>query len=92
VVCYLPYSIVIAIITLTQLTPSLYIAWGYTATFVYFNSSLNSFLYCWKIREVRKAVKETLMGREESESKPSEIGRSIKTVENNALMLENIDV
>ena len=92
VVCYLPYSIVIAIITLTQLTPSLYIAWGYTATFVYFNSSLNPFLYCWKIREVRKAVKETLMGREESESKPSEVGRSIKTVENNALVLENVDV
>lgn len=57
VVCYLPYSIVIAIITLSQLTPSLYIAWGYTATFVYFNSSLNPFLYCWKIRDVRQAAK-----------------------------------
>ena len=76
VVCYLPYSVVIAIITLTKLTPSLYIAWGYTATFVYFNSSLNPFLYCWKIREIRKAVKDTLMRRSESESDSSESDRS----------------
>ena len=26
----------------------------------YFNSTLNPFLYCWKISEVRKAVKRTL--------------------------------
>ena len=70
IVCYLPYSIVIAVITLTKLTPSLYMAWGYTATFVYFNSSLNPFVYCWKIREVRKAVKDTVMGKRESEQVP----------------------
>ena len=32
----------------------------YTATLVLLNSSLNPFLYCWKIREVRQAVKDTL--------------------------------
>ena len=31
-----------------------------TLTLVYFNSSLNPFLYCWKIKEVRDAVKDTL--------------------------------
>lgn len=91
VVCYLPYSVVIAIITLTKLTPSLYIAWGYTATFVYFNSSLNPFLYCWKIREIRKAVKETLTGRGESESDSSESNRSMnrKTRSPNEQLMEN---
>lgn len=73
-VCYLPYSIVIAIITLTKLTPSLYLAWGYTATFVYFNSSLNPFLYCWKIREVRGAVIETLTWRSKSDCESTESG------------------
>jgi hypothetical protein len=29
-------------------------------TLVYFNSSLNPILYCWKIREIKKAVKETI--------------------------------
>lgn len=32
----------------------------YTGTLVLFNSSLNPFLYCWKIREVRQAVKDTV--------------------------------
>ena len=33
--------------------------WLFTKTLVYLNSSLNPFLYCWKITEVRKAVKDT---------------------------------
>ena len=35
-------------------------AWQSTATLVYLNSSLNPFLYCWKMREVRQAVKDTV--------------------------------
>ena len=31
-----------------------------TATLVYLNSSLNPILYCWKMREVRQAVKDTI--------------------------------
>ena len=31
-----------------------------TATLVYLNSSLNPVLYCWKMREVRQAVKDTI--------------------------------
>ena len=31
-----------------------------TVTVVYFNSTLNAILYCWKIREVRQAVKTTV--------------------------------
>ncbi|CAH3174731.1 unnamed protein product, partial [Porites lobata] len=39
---------------------SSYLAWQFTSTLVYVNSSLNPFIYCWKIREVKLAVKETL--------------------------------
>ena len=31
-----------------------------TNSLVYFNSSLNPILYCWKIKEVKKAVKDTI--------------------------------
>ncbi|RMX53005.1 hypothetical protein pdam_00025376, partial [Pocillopora damicornis] len=33
--------------------------WLFTKTLVYLNSSLDPFLYCWKITEVRKEVKDT---------------------------------
>ena len=39
---------------------STYLAGQFTIALVYFNSSLNPLLYCWKIREVRQTVKETL--------------------------------
>ena len=57
VVCYLPCGIVLA---LTRLTPSLFLARVFTLTLVMLNSSLNPILYCWKIREVKQAVKETV--------------------------------
>ena len=33
---------------------------GIANTLVYLNSTLNPFLYCWKISEVRQAVKQTI--------------------------------
>ena len=39
---------------------SLYLARESTRTLVLLNSSLNPFLYCWKIREVRQAVQDTM--------------------------------
>ena len=33
---------------------------GITSILTYFNSTLNPFLYCWKVREVRQAVKQTI--------------------------------
>ena len=59
IVCYLPYSIVWALRTERRLTPSFYLAWVFAVTLVMLNSSLNPILYCWKIREVKQAVKET---------------------------------
>ena len=59
-ICYLPYSIAVALTPQGRLPLSTYLARQFTVTLVFLNSSLNPFLYCWKIREVRQAVKETL--------------------------------
>ncbi|XP_078343095.1 adenosine receptor A3-like [Oculina patagonica] len=60
VICYLPYSIVIAIITINGSSAFLDALWGFSGAFVYLNSSLNPFLYCWKILSLRQAVKDRL--------------------------------
>ena len=61
VICYLPYSIAVAFRTRQGgMLISTYLAREFTATLVFLNSSLNPFLYCWKITEVRQAVKQTL--------------------------------
>lgn len=61
VVCYLPYIVMQITMVFretysSQSSLSFEIAYG----LVYFNSSLNPFLYCWKISEVRQAVKQTI--------------------------------
>ena len=58
VACYLPYGILRAAVTYRNTTSSLIL--DAAATLVYLNSSLNPFLYCWKISEVKQAVKETI--------------------------------
>ena len=60
VACYLPHGIVTALWTNNELFPSVYLATKYTVTSVFLNSSLNPILYCWKIQEVRQAVKDTV--------------------------------
>ena len=65
VVCYLPFGMLMALIRpespdKSEITFSVYLAGDITLSFVLANSSLNPFLYCWRIREVRKAVKETI--------------------------------
>ncbi|CAH3195817.1 unnamed protein product [Porites evermanni] len=59
-ICYLPFVIAEALTPQRGMQLSTYLARGFTITLVYLNSSLNPFLYCWKITEVRQAVKETL--------------------------------
>ena len=60
-VCYLPYSTATGIPAITGLsTPSIFLALSVTKTLLFFNSTLNPFLYCWKMREVRQAVNATI--------------------------------
>jgi len=56
--CYLPFSIVSGLKAITGDTFA--VTHGFTATLIFFNSSVNPVLYCWRIREVRQAVKETI--------------------------------
>ena len=58
--CYLPYCVVTALATFDSLTPPLVLGWRFTTTVVFLNSSLNPFLYCWKITEIRQAMKDTI--------------------------------
>ena len=60
VVCYLPYCVMSVMVTLRGLNSTLYLLWATMLVLVYFNSTLNPFLYCWKIIEVRRAVKQTI--------------------------------
>ena len=60
VVCYLPYLILVTLAIHAESSSSVSLAWSYCSTLLYLNSSLNPILYCWKIAEVRQAVKETI--------------------------------
>ena len=58
VVCYTPYYIVAIVVTYgTTYSSQLVITGEMANILVYFNSTLNPFLYCWKISEVRQAMK-----------------------------------
>lgn len=60
VVCYLPYGLAVALTPQTWFSLSFYLARQFTVTLAYLNSSLNPLLYCWKIKEIRQAVKDTI--------------------------------
>ena len=61
VVCYVPFIV-------SVVTADLFAWKGMTAhifsrsatTLLYLNSSLNPIVYCWRIKEVRQALKETV--------------------------------
>ena len=60
-VCYSPFAVVeISVVTNKAPFSSYLLAWVTTGTLVFFNSSLNPILYCWKINEVRQAVKQII--------------------------------
>ena len=55
-VCYLPYSLVLVAIEMKGPNVVLKRLYLTTATLVFFNSSLNPVIYCWKMRHIRHAV------------------------------------
>ena len=61
-ICYLPFGITQAFTDLksVRFSSSVYLAKTFSFTFVFLNSALNPLLYCWKIKEVRQAVKDAI--------------------------------
>ena len=64
VICYIPFVILNAILLSNRVLANSEV-FGLASnlvysTLVYLNSSLNPFLYCWRIKEVRQAVKATI--------------------------------
>ena len=61
VACYLPQGLITALQANTGLSLAVYHAGIYLTTLVYLNSSLNPILYCRRLDEVRRAVKDTIV-------------------------------
>ena len=61
--CYGPWVLVAFLFVLGK-ENDLQVAWIITTALVHLNSTLNPFLYCWKIGEVRQAVKATIKQRD----------------------------
>ncbi|XP_078368352.1 uncharacterized protein LOC144652215 [Oculina patagonica] len=60
---YVPAFVLVAVQsvqTFTGYTLTVKIAYDYVATAVYINSFLNPLVYCWRIKEIRRAIKNTL--------------------------------
>ena len=57
IICYVPYGIE-SLLRINEINTDY--PWLSTATLVYLNSTLNPILYCWKMRELRQAVKDTI--------------------------------
>ena len=60
--CYFPFVIWVFIAMATNLRGENFnVLWMSAATLVYFNSSINPVLYCWKMKQVRRAAKATVL-------------------------------
>ena len=58
IICYLPLLILLTLHGLANMNdwPT---EWEFASTAVFMNSSINPFLYCWRLRELRTAVVKT---------------------------------
>ena len=60
-VCYVPKFTMLVVRAYRKTYPfHVIVIEAITTTLTYFNSTLNPFLYCWKIKEVRQEVKQTI--------------------------------
>ena len=58
IACYVPFLITLMLVQLNSIPNNVFVL--VSTTFLYLNSSLNPFLYCWRIKEVRQAVLGTI--------------------------------
>ena len=59
-VCSLPLTIIMILMILGFRTATVFFIWDLATSLLFFNSSLNPFIYCWKIKQVRQAVRGTV--------------------------------
>lgn len=59
-ICYLPFSVLEALAVAIGTRLPVFVAGSFTGTLIYLNSMINPLLYCWKIKEVRRAVKQSV--------------------------------
>ena len=57
VICYCPFFVIYIISS--SYTINEFLARSLTSTIVFVNSVINPFIYCWRLREIREAVKQT---------------------------------
>ena len=57
--CYLPYFVFLILRDGYATTEFTYLATEFSQTLIFLNSSLNPVLYCWRLRDIRAAVKNT---------------------------------
>ena len=69
-ICYIPLFVTLLLQANEERIPSeswrengTGIAWKLSSTVVFMNSALNPFIYCWRLREIRTAVKKSLFCR-----------------------------
>ena len=63
IIFYFPYCITMIIDKLTGYTRTIKVAYNIFTTVVFINSFLNPLVYCWRIREIRRAVMNALRRR-----------------------------
>ena len=57
--CYLPYFVFLILRDGYRTTDFTILATEFAQTLIFLNSSLNPILYCWRLRDIREAVKQT---------------------------------
>ena len=61
-ICYVPFFGTLITDMLHRYTIKIQIAYDFSGTVIFVNSFINPVVYCWRIREIKKAVKNILMG------------------------------
>ena len=61
---YLPFCVTMLVEAFTGYTKAVKISYDYVTTAVFINFFLNPLVYCWRMREIRRAVMNLILGRE----------------------------
>ena len=61
-ICYVPFFGTLITDMLHRYTIKIQIAYDFSRTVIFVNSFINPVVYCWRIREIKKAVKNILRG------------------------------